>query len=114
MRLRRCIRVAQVTFHSEIFTKAMQNDVLYLSSLAEPAKAFTTGEGNRARPGKNLGRKIQKNFVYHARGQRGPVYQRSTFNQQACNLQFTQTRGNSSQIGASVIGIKIGFERYLL
>src|ERR1700686_148817 len=112
MRLRRRVGVAQVSLDREIFTKAMQYEIVHLGCLTEAPESFATGERNRAATGQNLGCVIEKNFVHHARGQRSPFAHRSAFNEQAGDLQFTQGSRDLGEVRTAVIGI--GAERDLL
>src|SRR5436305_10898574 len=82
----------------------MQNDVFHLRCLAETTEALSAGKRHRSTAGKNLGRVIKKNFVYHSGGKRRPVYQRAAFNQQTGDLQFAQASNDPGKVRASVIG----------
>src|SRR5258708_12917175 len=89
----------------------MQNDVFHLRSFAEAAESFTTSKRNRASARENLGRVIQENLIYDAGGQRGPVYQRTAFDQETGDFQFAEASDDLSKIRAAVIGI--GAQRHL-
>src|SRR5208337_4895216 len=95
------VRIAEITFQREVFAEAVQLEPLH--ALGSPMQTFTCKEGNRAFT-KNLGRVVEEHLVHLAGSQGRAVHQRSTFDQQAGDLQFSQTLDNRGEVGASISG----------
>src|SRR5271157_524713 len=93
------VRVAEITFQGEVFAEAVQLEALH--ALCPPVQRFPGDEGNRPLA-KNLWCVVEKHFDNLARRQRRPVHQRSAFDQQAGDLQFSQATDNRREIGRSL------------
>src|SRR5581483_4820585 len=102
------VRIAHVAFYCEVFTEAVQMQLLDLGRLAEVAESCAPGEGNRSGSGENLGGVVQENFVHGVGRERGPVYRGSTLDHDADDFEFAEAAEDRRQVGMPV-GLEGGY-----
>src|SRR5215469_14475350 len=96
------VGIAQIALHGEVFSETVEMQRFHLRGIVHATKARACGERNRACPGKNLGRVVEKHFVDDPCGKRSPVHRGSTFDQDAGDFELSQATKDGEHVRAPI------------